>query len=47
MAGSALTSLAMMLNGYGLLVEGEQIFPDNLNTWMKHHGGFVSSDVVV
>ncbi len=39
--GCALTSVAMLLSGYGVKTpEGEDVNPENLNTWLNDNKGF-------
>eukprot|EP00825_Cyclidium_porcatum_P037328 TRINITY_DN4100_c0_g1_i1.p1 TRINITY_DN4100_c0_g1~~TRINITY_DN4100_c0_g1_i1.p1 ORF type:complete len:179 (+),score=30.56 TRINITY_DN4100_c0_g1_i1:192-728(+) len=46
-AGCLMTSVTMMLHGYGITVDSNESIPPNVNNWLKNHGGYVSGDEFV
>ena len=42
-----MTSVTMMLHGYGITVDSNESIPPNVNNWLKNHGGYVSGDEFV
>ena len=45
--GSLITSLAMGLNAYDILLDGEEINPSNLNAWIKEKDGYNEDNELV
>ena len=46
-AGCLVSSVAMMLNTYGVKVNSSTTTPKTMNTWLKSNGGYVSGDLFV
>jgi hypothetical protein len=42
-----MSSVAMILNTYGITVNGLKTNPGSLNSWLTSHGGYVSGDLFV
>lgn len=42
-----MSSASMMINGYGVNIDGQEANPDTLNTWLINNGGYVSGDLFV
>ena len=38
--GCAITSVAMILNNYGIKVDGKETFPNTFNIWLKNNDGY-------
>lgn len=42
-----MSSVSMVLKGYGKSLDGKESDPDTLNNWLKNHGGYASGDLFV
>lgn len=42
-----MSSVSMVLRGYGKKLHGKHADPGTLNIWLKHHGGYASGDLYV
>eukprot|EP01112_Ceratiomyxa_fruticulosa_P017403 TRINITY_DN5412_c0_g1_i1.p1 TRINITY_DN5412_c0_g1~~TRINITY_DN5412_c0_g1_i1.p1 ORF type:complete len:212 (-),score=31.80 TRINITY_DN5412_c0_g1_i1:240-824(-) len=46
-AGCAMTSLSMILNSYGMFINGSLVTPLSFNNWLVENNGFVDRDLLV
>lgn len=40
--GDLLTSIAMIMDGCGISIEGNKADPRNLNNWLRKNGGYLT-----
>lgn len=45
--GCLMSSVSMVLKGFGKKLDGQESTPDSLNEWLKKNGGYASGDLFV